>query len=36
MKKNGHINNPRVILKGVYWAFEKIADLMPLDYVYVK
>ena len=34
LKRNGYVNNPRTLLKGGYWAFEKIADLLPLDYRY--
>lgn len=36
IKRNGYIDNPRSLLKGGYWAFEKIADLLPLDYVYIQ
>jgi hypothetical protein len=31
--KNGGIYNPRSMLYQGYWAWEKVADSVPLDYV---
>jgi hypothetical protein len=31
--KNGSINNPRSMLYSGYWAWEKVADSVPMDYV---
>lgn len=31
--KNGSINNPRSMLYSGYWAWEKVADSVPMDYI---
>jgi len=31
--KNGGINNPRSMIHEGYWAWEKVADSVPMDYV---
>jgi hypothetical protein len=36
IEKNGYFYDQRDLLTIGYWAWEKLADFMPYDYVHVK